>query len=363
MIGTRGFPGIQGGVERHCERLYPCMEGAEIRVFRRKPYVNAAYSETVYPHIKFRDFPSTRISGVEAAVHSLLSTVVSAFSDAEVVHVHNIGPAMFTPLLKLAGKKVVLTYHSANYEHDKWGAAAKMILRLSEKIALSAADRVIFVNKFQMQRYSAEIQAKSCYVPNGIVPLKKPAGTDFIGQLGLAQGGYLLSVGRMTPEKGFDVLIDAYNRLQTDVKLVIAGAPDQGSGYLDELKRLAGGNGNVIFPGFADGERLAQLYSNAAAYVLPSRIEGFPLVLLEAMSFGLPLIVSDIEATHLLDLPEVSYFKAADTAALSGKLQELLASSDTGAYRCHTVNLADYDWGGIAARTFGIYEEVLERRK
>ena len=150
VIGTRGFPGIQGGVERHCERLYPQMKGVSVRVFRRKPYVKTQQSQ--YSGISFTDLPSTRISGFETVLQSLLATLISMFSKAEIVHIHNIGPAMFAPLLRAVGKKVALTYHSANYEHDKWNAFAKAVLRLSERIALASASQIIFVNKFQMQR-------------------------------------------------------------------------------------------------------------------------------------------------------------------------------------------------------------------
>lgn len=357
VLGTRGFPGIQGGVERHCERLYPQMRDLSIRVFRRKPYVQK--SDVSYPNISFTDLPSTRISGFEAVLHSLLATLVAMFSKADIVHIHNIGPAMFAPLLRLAGKKVVLTYHSANYEHDKWNAFAKAILRLSERIALTFANRIVFVNKFQMQRYSESVKSKSTYIPNGIVPTNPSPNTDFLDKLGVAPKKYILSVGRITPEKGFDLLVSAYNRLDTDVKLVIAGAPDQNSKHLDELKSIAGGNSNVVFAGFTDGDNLAQLYTNALAYVLASRIEGFPLVLLEAINFDLPLLVSDIEATHLLKLSPKSYFTASDDNAIFNKLSEFLSEPDKTSYKCTCEKAADYSWYSIARQTVEVYKKAL----
>lgn len=338
------------------------MKNVWIRVFRRRPFVNPDYPDNLYSHIRFADLPSSRISGVEAVVHSFLATVASVCSKSEVVHVHNIGPAMFTPLLRLFGKNVVLTYHSANYEHDKWNAFAKLILRLSEKIALSASDRVIFVNRFQMMKYSERVRRKSCYIPNGVAPLPRTAATGFLESLGIEKGRYLLSVGRITPEKGFDLLIKAYRSLSVDVKLVIAGAPDQGSGYFDELKSMAAGDGNIVFAGFVDGDNLSQLYTNAAAYVLPSRIEGFPLVLLEAINFDLPLLVSDIEATHLLDLPAESYFKASDVGALAEKLSGFLQHPEAASrFRCRTVDVDDYRWERIASKVYEVYHEAKGR--
>ena len=356
VIGTRGFPGIQGGVERHCERLYPLMENVKIRVFRRKPFINKAYKGIKYDNIQFLDLPSTRVTGLEAVFHSFQATLISAFSRSQVVHIHNIGPAMFAPLLRLFGKKVVLTYHSANYEHDKWNWFGKLVLRLSEKIALSASNRIIFVNKFQLDKCSNKVKAKSVYIPNGIVPLQRNAATDFLQKLGVEPGKYILSVGRITPEKGFDLLIQAYNKLKTDVKLVIAGAPDQDTVYFDNLKSMAGKN--VVFAGFVDGGNLSQLYSHALVYVLSSRIEGFPLVLLEAINFDLPLLVSDIEATHLLDLPKKSYFKASDVESMQLKMAQFLSENGND-YLCRPVNVADYDWKKIANRTMEVYKDVV----
>lgn len=353
VIGTRGFPGIQGGVERHCERLYPLMKNVKIRVFRRKPFINKAYKDTKYDNIQFLDLPSTRVTGLEAVFHSFQATLISAFSRSQVVHIHNIGPAMFAPLLRLFGKKVVLTYHSANYEHDKWNWFGKLVLRLSEKIALSASNRIIFVNKFQLDKYSNKVKAKSVYIPNGIVPLQRNTATDFLQKLDVEPAKYILSVGRITPEKGFDLLIQAYNKLKTDVKLVIAGAPDLDTAYFDNLKAMAGKN--VVFAGFVDGGNLSQLYSHAQVYVLSSRIEGFPLVLLEAINFGLPLLVSDIEATHLLNLPKKSYFKASDVYSMQLKLGEFLAENRES-YLCRTIDVADYDWKKIADQTCVVYK-------
>lgn len=356
VIGTRGFPGIQGGVERHCERLYPLMENVKIRVFRRKPFINKAYKGTKYDNIQFLDLPSTRVTGLEAVFHSFQATLISAFSCSQVVHIHNIGPAMFAPLLRLFGKKVVLTYHSANYEHDKWNWFGKLVLRLSEKIALSASNRIIFVNKFQLDKYSDKVKAKSVYIPNGIVPLQRNTATDFLQKLDVEPGKYILSVGRITPEKGFDLLIQAYNKLKTDVKLVIAGAPDQDTAYFDNLKAMAGKN--VVFAGFVDGGNLSQLYSHALVYVLSSRVEGFPLVLLEAINFDLPLLVSDIEATYLLDLSKKSYFKASNVESMQLKMAQFL-SENSSDYLCRTVDVADYDWKKIANRTMAVYKDVV----
>ena len=203
VLGTRGFPKIQGGVEKHCESLYPLFNAKyQITVYRRKPYVN---SDKTYPNIKFIDLPSTKIKGFEAVFHSFLATLSACFGKSDVVHIHNIGPALFAPLLRLSGKKVVLTYHSPNYEHTKWGRMAKKILKFSESIALNCSQAIIFVNKFQMQKYPEKVQKKSVYIPNGIPNVQPTSKCNYISSMGLTPGKYVISVGRITPEKGFDV--------------------------------------------------------------------------------------------------------------------------------------------------------------
>ena len=156
-------------MEKHCQMLYPLLgEDMEVVFFRRKPYVNG---NGEYPGIRFVDLPSTKIRGVEALVHSFLAAVCSLFLKPDAVHIHNIGPALMTPLLKMFGIPVVLTYHSANYEHKKWGAFARGLLRFSEKIALRWADRIIFVNRFQMEKFPEKIREKPRLTPEIVVIL------------------------------------------------------------------------------------------------------------------------------------------------------------------------------------------------
>ena len=354
VLGTRGFPQIQGGVEKHCESLYPLFDNEfKFTVFRRKPYIN---SSLTYPNIKFIDLPSTKIKGFEAVFHSFLATISACFGKSDVVHIHNIGPALFAPLLRLLGKKVVLTYHSPNYEHAKWGKVAKHILKFSESIALNCSQAIIFVNKFQMQKYPAKVQEKSVYIPNGIPNVQPTSKHDYISSLGLTPGKYVIGVGRITPEKGFDVLIQAFEKLNTDYKLVIVGGVEAESDYEEKLKKLIKSN-RVVFTGYIVGEKLNEVYSHAGVYVLSSYNEGFPLVLLEAMSYQLDVLVSDIPATHLIDLKESDYFKPGDVHDLACHLQQKLAPPQKRTY-----NLSAFDWEKIAQQVMEVYKEVRIRK-
>ena len=350
VIGTRGFPCIQGGVEKHCENIYPLMQGVTLRIYRRKPYFSQ-YSSWSYPNIEYIDLPSTRIKGLEAVLHTFLCVLHIAFHRPHMVHVHNIGPGMFAPLLRIMGIPVVLTYHSPNYEHKKWGWIARHILKLAETISLHFSNRIVFVNKFQREKFGQSISHKSCYIPNGIFQVTRSEKHDFLDKHGINVGNYILAVGRLTPEKGFEYLIEAANKSIKTKQVVIAGASDHGNDYFEQLKKLDTGH-KVIFTGFTSGEDLRQLYSYASLYVLSSTNEGFPIVMLEAMSYGLPLLVSDIPATHLIELPQNNYFETAHSDALAQALDSRLKTLDSQPV---AYNLADFDWQSIANRTQELY--------
>ena len=343
VIGTRGFPGIQGGVEAHSYHLYTHMQDVKVCLYRRRAYLTGQSSQT-FPNIEYIDLPSTRVKGFEAVWHTLLSVLHIAFHRPDVVHIHNIGPGMFAPLVRLMGLPVVLTYHSPNYEHSKWNAPARWLLRQCEKISLRSSNRVIFVNRHQMEKCGA--LDKSVFIPNGIDPVTRSTSTNFLNQHGIHEGQYLLAVGRLTPEKGLEYLVEAANRLPQVTQVVIAGASDHDSTYRQLLEKLDTGK-KVVFTGFTTGEDLRQLYSHARCFVLPSVNEGFPMVLLEAMAYGLPILCSDIPGTRQVDLPKQDYFTVENTDALCAAITRLLETPvETQHY-----DLEKYDWNTIAAAT------------
>ncbi len=343
VIGTRGFPGIQGGVEVHSYFLYTHMRDTRVRLYRRRAYLTEQ-SRQAFPDIEYVDLPSTRIKGFEAVWHTLLSVLHIAFHRPDVVHIHNIGPGMFAPLLRLMGLRVVLTYHSPNYEHDKWNGSARWLLRQCEKLSLNFSNRVIFVNRHQMEKCGA--LDKSVFIPNGIDPVTRSTATSFLEKHGITQGNYLLAVGRLTPEKGLEYLVEAANRLPQVQQVVIAGASDHDSAYRELLERLDV-NKKVIFTGFTTGEDLRQLYSHARCFVLPSVNEGFPMVMLEAMAYGLPILCSDIPGTRQVELPEEDYFTVRDVDSLCDAITRQLAKPNEPQH----YDLEKYNWDTIAATT------------
>lgn len=313
VMGLRGFPGVQGGVERHCESIVPHL-GVRARVYRRKRYVSGR--KEAADGIEFVDLPCPEGAGVETAVHSLLCVCHLLRHPARVVNVHNIGPGMLIPLLKLRGMRCVLTYHSANYLHEKWGKAAKLLLRFAEKVALSSADRVIFVSRAAYSGVSKKVRAKSVVIPN---PVWLHPENDFCRE----RDRMVLAVGRLTPEKGYDVLVKAAQLLPPGWRVVIAGGEEHGSVYGDYLRGLDSG-GRVEFAGYCDRGGLDSLYRRAGVFVLPSFNEGLSMALLEAMSWCLPVVVSDIEENRLPQLSVGDFFRCGDVESLSCVLAKVI---------------------------------------
>ncbi len=353
VFGLRGFPQVEGGVEKHCEALYSHIQyDADITVIRRKPYVR---SKEKYKNITFIDIVSTKIKGLEVVLHSFLATRKAVKLKPDIVHIHNIGPALFAKKIFKKGIPVVLTYHSPNYEHDKWGWFAKKILLHSEKVALKYSSRIIFVNKFQMEKYPLSIQKKSIFIPNGRKKAVLTSNTNYLKKIGVEKDKYILAVGRITPEKGFDTLIKGFELTKHEgFKLVIAGGVGFEDTYMDTLKQLA--SDDVIFTGYVEGDELAQLYTNATLYVLSSNNEGFPLVLLEAMSYNLDILASDIPAAHMVELKKDDYFISGDYRELSKKIKNRLKKPEKRNYK-----LEKYDWNQVGEKTIKIFESVCNK--
>ena len=355
VFGTRGFPNIQGGVESHCEKLYSSMpKDINITIFRRKPYINNNIESINPSNINFIDLPSTKIKGFEAFFHSFISTLVCILKRPDIVHIHNIGPGIFTPILRLFKIKVVLTYHSSNYEHNKWNKFAKKILKLGEFFSLKFSNHIIFVNKDKLNQFPFEIRNKATFIPNGMQRLLPAENNKIISSFGLKEFKYILSVGRITEEKGFEYLIDAYIESNIQYPLVIAGGIDHNSKYANMLLEKSKLFPNIIFTGFAQGETLRQLYTFAKVFVLASYNEGYPIVLLEAINYNKSILASDISANKQIPLPEECYFKGGNKDALKEKLKKEINNPTTSI--CY--NIPILNWDDVANQVVSIYKNL-----
>jgi glycosyltransferase involved in cell wall biosynthesis len=357
VTGTRGIPNILGGVETHCEELFPHIVamGYDVTVIRRKSYVQDELKE--YKGIKLIDLKTPKKKSLEAIIHTLKAIGRAKKLQADVIHIHAVGPALLTPLARLFGLKVVFTHHGPDYDRDKWGGFAKNILKLGERFGCTFADEVIVIseviNKFIKEKYK-RIDAHLIY--NGVPTPEFISDTSYLDSLGIQSQDYIFAMGRFVPEKNFHQLISAFS-LQPGkdrCKLVLAGAADFKDNYSDELKELARKNG-VILTGFIKGEKLHVLLTHARTFVLPSSHEGLPISLLEAMSYNLPVIVSNIPANLAVGLPAECYFKVGDETDLAQHLTQAINEQPQPV----KYNMDDYNWQYIAEKVMAVYNGLF----
>lgn len=358
VAGLRGIPDVQGGVERHCQNLYPRIvrAGADVVLYARSGYV--LDKESTYEGIRVVPLHTIRTTSLEAIAHTGMSVLAAKRAGATLIHLHGIGPALWTSFASRIGLKVVVTHHGFDYRRQKWGTQAKVALRKGEMNAIRNADAVICISKeiadFVNGRNPKGIVAK---IPNGVNRPSSVIPTSNLSKWDLRSGGYFLVTARFVREKGLTDLIRAWkdSGVSEQCKLVVAGGEDHPSSYGKEIAALASECGATL-TGIVGGSDLHALYGHARGFVLPSYHEGLPISLLEAMSYGLPLGASNIEANLEVGLEGDCYFKPGDLAAIGVRLRSILA----GPQRVdHSSLMREYDWDRIANSTFDVYRRVL----
>ncbi len=359
VTGTRGIPDILGGVETHCQELYPLLvkRGFDIGVIRRSEYCKDK-DISDYKGIKLYSIDSPKSKSFEAIIHTFKAIYSSKFKHkTDIVHIHAIGPAILTPFARLLGLKVVFTHHGADYDRDKWGFLAKKMLRLGEGLGAVFANEVIVISDVINQSLKDKYNRQNCTLIYNGVPKPKilPPG-DYLQSLGIEPKKYLFAMGRFVPEKNFHHIIEAFAPLShMGYKLVLAGDNTIEDEYSVQLKQTALSNG-ILLTGFVKGEKLQELLSNAALFILPSSHEGLPIALLEAMSYNLPALVSDIPANLEVGLPADSYFEVGNTEQLRSKIKNFIEAPKISI----EYDMSKYDWETIADQVAQVYIRIMK---
>ncbi len=365
FIGQKGIPAIYGGVERHVEELATRLakQGNEVFVYCRKHYTPENLKE--YKGVNLIHLPSLKTKHLDAITHTFLASLDILRRKADIIHYHAIGPSslLWIPKLFKRSAKIVSTFHSDDRNHKKWGFMARKFLGLGAYISVKWPHKTIAVSQYQSRVHGQEFNSELDYIPNA-VPAMKQVKPDLITQKwGLKGNDYILSVSRLIKHKGIHHLIRAYSFLKNpDKKLVIVGNANYTDDYVQYLKTLAGDNKNIIFTGNQIGQILAELYSNAYLFVQPSEAEGFSIALLEAMSYGKAVLVSDIEPNKEAVSDMGMIFRNRSISDLSQKLSYLLNHPELvyvmGPELKERVNM-EYNWDNIAQKTIELYSSLL----
>lgn len=359
VIGLRGLPNVMGGVETHCEELYPRLAKLrpddEIAVIARRAYVPEEVMR--YEGLTIISLPHVRGKHFEAVTSTLYGLLYARFAlYPDLIHIHGIGPALFGPLAKALRMKVIVTYHSKNYTHAKWSYLEKALLRLGEVCAIRFADRVIVISDWlskELKLSYGDQAARISFIPNGCNHLSEKSEPGFVesvlSRYDLSSGRYIVAVGRIVPEKGFHVLLDAFEEVGSDLKLVIVGGADYQDQYYRSL--ISRSNERIVFTGALRRPYVSALLANAALFVLPSYHEGLPIAALEAITAGAPVLLSDIQPNLDLQLPAENYFKCGDVGNLRAKLSDDYATFHVDADDI----IKQYNWDAIAEETAKVY--------
>lgn len=352
--------GIEIVVKELCTRM--AKNGYTVTCYNRSGHhvSGAEYDKkTEYEGINQKCVPTIEKKGLAAVSSSFFAALYSAFGKYNVVHIHAEEPAFFSWLPKLLGKRVIVTVHGLDWQREKWksGFGSKFI-KQGEKNAVKYADEIIVLSKGVHDYFRNQYGRETRFIPNGVNRQEIRKAELITDKFGLTKDSYILFLGRLVPEKGIRYLIEAFKNVKTEKKLVIAGGSSDTDSFMKELKELAKDDKRIIFTGFVQGQMLEELYSNAYIYTLPSDLEGMPLSLLEAMSYGNCCLVSDIqECTEVVE-DKALIFKKSNVQDLQNKLQE--ACNRTEKVMELKQQAADYickkyNWDDVVEETLKLY--------
>lgn len=370
MIGHKRVPSREGGVEIVVEELSTRLvkKGNQVDIYNRKgknvqdknaDLENKKIKE--YKGAKIITVPTINKKGLDALVYSFFASIKASFANYDILHYHAEGSCAMLWIPHLLKKKIVVTIHGLDWQRSKWGGFASKYIKFGEKLAVKYADEIIVLSNGVQKYFKDTYNRNTVFIPNGVNKpiLREPKIIK--EKYGLYKDNYILFLARIVPEKGLDYLIDAYNNIQTDKKLVIAGGASHTNDYLEKIKEKASQNKNVIMTGFVQGEELEELYSNCYIYCLPSDIEGMPISLLEAMSYGKNCLISNIEENVQVCEDNALTFEKSNVVDLTNKLKDALQCKNRKkSEELQDYILSKYSWTDVTDMTENLYYKILK---
>lgn len=367
MLGHKRIPSREGGIEIVVEELSTRMVklGHRVTCFNRKGH-HVSGSEfdgnqlSEYKGVKLKPVWTLDKKGLAAMTSSLSAAIKTAFGKYDVVHFHAEGPCAMLWIPKLFGKRCIATVHGIDWQRAKWGGFASKYIKFGEKVAAKYADEIIVLSEGVQRYFKDTYGRKTVFIPNGVNRPVICEAKVIKEKFGLEKDSYILFLGRLVPEKGISYLIEAFKQINTDKKLVIAGGSSDTDEFLQDLKKIAKDDKRISFTGFVQGQLLEELYSNTYVYVLPSDLEGMPLSLLEAMSYGNCCVVSDIAECAEVVEDKAVVFQKSNVEQLKEKLQDLCDNPEkVQAYKNFASDFIcqKYNWDDVVDKTVALYQK------
>ena len=358
FIGARGVVGTYSGIETYYEEVGSRLAamGHDVTAYCRTHFTP---SIDAYRGIHVRRLPALRNKHLETLSHSVLSTFDCLRRDFDIVQYHAIGSAPLALVPRLFGLTTVVSVRGLDWQRAKWGRFARTVLKMGEWASARCPNATVVVSRTLQEHYRAQHGALTTCIPNAVVPAVR-AEARRIHEFGLEPNRYVLFAGRISPEKHVHTLLEAMRPLQGKIRVALAGGSSYSSGYIDEVRRLA--TDDVVFLGSVDRNVMRELFSNCYAYVLPSMMEGLSVSLLEAVSYGCCIVVTDITENVEVVGDSALVFPPGDVAALRARLASIIDDPELAAqYRTRALQRASTqpDWDEVARRTEAFYYETV----
>ena len=368
IIGQKGIPSIGGGVEKHVEMLATRLvrRGNNVTIYTRSTYT--AKNKTSYKGVNLISLPSMKKKHLEAISHTFLACLHLITQKPDIIHFHSIGPSSLIWLARVLKPrtKIIATFHCQDYYHQKWGFLARTYLRFGEFVACTLPNKTITVSKGLARYAKKTYNTDAIYIPNGVELMQSKNAHAIKKKWGLTKDSYILSVSRLIEHKGIHFLINAYNLLKTDKKLVIVGASSYTNEYVTYLKKIAQKNPNIIFTNNQTGSNLVELFSNAYLFVQPSKSEGLSIALLESLASKNTVLVSNIPENREAVLNNGFYFENKNVPSMKKQLDYLLKKPKlVKKYKEKGKQVVEenYDWDKITDKTERLYKNILTKQK
>lgn len=369
MTGIRGVPATYGGSETAVEEIGRRLAAEGVRVVVYCRAHTSPIPDREYLGMERVVLTSVPTFHLDTVSHSLLATMhLLVRNKADVVHFHGMGNALCLPLLALSRKKTVITIDGPDWERPKWGPIAKRVLRLSARLAVRLADHLIIDNHPSVDYFRREFGVRDAdftYIGYG-ADLEPPTGTEYLDSVDLQRRGYLLFVGALVPDKGPDILIDAYSQVPGDMPLVIVGDSPFAPEYRQRLREAAEQDPRIRMLGYVYGDAYRQLVANAYAYVHPPRNEGTSPALLQAMGYGNCIVINSLPEALAVVGDTALPFERDDPSDLARQLRRILADNELAALlreKALERVRVEYNWDDVAAAHRSVYERVLDGTK
>lgn len=367
-IGAKGIPANvipgAGGVEMHVEQISTRLaaRGHDVTAYIRD-YADLPRTQEAYRGVRLIRRPSIRTKNLDTITHVATSTWHALFRPADIIHYHGVGPSTLAILPRLFKRKtkIVCTFHSRDWFDTKWSPVAKWYLRFGEMAALYFPHRTVVISHVLQKFCKSAFGRDTVYIPNG-ADIPGPQGAEEIRKLGLEPGRYFLGAGRLVPNKAYDVAMEAYRDVKTDMPLVIAGDAFHSGPYLRKLKYLASLDPRVRLIGFQSGDALRQLFAHCYAFLHPSRAEGLSTSIIEAMAAGKLVIMSDIrENLELIDHSGLP-FTTDDPHSLREVIEFSLndpAMVEARGWHGRRMVEKEYSWDRVVDRLESLYKDLI----